>query len=135
MVRRHHLMSRSEEPAWPLRSGTSPIFHCCLRLNLVALEDNFTGLFFDPDADGLLARVGRAGVTDDVVLENQTACFTADADSSRFALEAVVLNQVFLQPIAVTGHALGFVAKVNSILLIGPHLVVLQEIVRVLMSD
>src|SRR5947208_2692832 len=118
-----------------LRSRGSPVFHPRLRVNLVAFQNDFSGGLFDPYADGLFARFGWARVADGVVSENQIPCFTAHTDAGGFAFDAVVFNQVIFQAIAVAGHALGFVAEEDSVLLVEPNLVVLQKIVRILVSN
>ena len=101
----------------------------------VALQNHLAGLFLDPYADGLFARLGRAGVADDVVLKHEAPGFASHAYAGGFDFVTVVFNQIVFQAIAVAGHARAFVAEKDAVLTVEPHLVVFQKIVRVLVAN
>src|SRR5881394_955404 len=112
-----------------------PVLHSGLGINLIAFQNDLAGWLFDPDADGLFARVESAGIADNIVSEHQVLRFAAHADAGGFAFDTVVFDHVIFQSIAVAGHALGFVAEVNAVLIIGANLVFLQEVVAVFVAD
>src|SRR5439155_25895766 len=68
-------------------------------------------------------------------LEHQASGLAAHANAGGVTVVAVVFNQVVLEAIAVSGHALGFVAEVHAVLMIRANLVVFQKIVAVLVAD
>ena len=111
------------------------IFHLGLRFNIVAFEHDFAGWLLDADADGLFARVGRARVADDVVLEDEVLRFAAHADASRVGFRAVVFDDVVLKTIPVAGHAFALVTEEDAVLMIGADLVFAQQIIGVLVAD
>ena len=117
------------------RRRLPPVIDLQVGLYPVAFQYHLAGLFLDPDADGLLAPPGRAGVADDVVLEHEAPGFASHTDAGGFDFVAVVFNQIVFQAIAVAGHARAFVAEKDAVLTIEPHLVIFQKIVRVLVAD
>src|SRR6185503_18899344 len=87
------------------------------------------------DARGLLAVAAGAGVADRVARENQIARFAAHANAGGCPLHAIVLDEVVLDPIAMTGHAFGLVAEADAVLLVAEDFVAANEIVCVLVPD
>src|ERR1044071_3015629 len=118
-----------------LRLRFPTVVDACDGLDRVPLQHHFARQLLDADADGLFARLRRAGVANDVVSEDQVPRFAPDADPGRFVLVTIVLDKIVFQPIAVSGHALGFISKKHSVLAVESHLVFLEEIVRVLVPD
>jgi hypothetical protein len=59
----------------------------------------------------------------------------AHSNSCRLSFHAIVFDDVVFEAIAMTGHAKAFIAKEDPILVIRAHLIVLEEVVRVLVAD
>src|SRR6185437_8819097 len=117
------------------RFRRAQIFHRGLRFYGVALQNNLAGLRFNPDTDGLLPGPRRPGVANDVVAENQVPGFAAHPNAGDTILQAVVLDDVVLKTVAVSSHARAFIAEKNAVLPIREDLILLQNIVRVFVSD
>ncbi len=75
------------------------------------------------------------GVADHVAPEDQAVGIAADADAGGLARGPVVLDRVFLQAIAMGGHAEGLVAEEDAVLAVQTHAVSPQEVVGVLVAD
>jgi hypothetical protein len=68
-------------------------------------------------------------------LKIKIACFATDLDRGRRFGCAVVFDDIFFDAITVAGHAFGFVAEINSRLLIAADLVFAEEIIGVFVAD
>src|SRR5438045_1682618 len=71
----------SASPNASSTSGLALIFYRCPRIDLIAFQHDFPGLFFDANADDLLARVSRTGITDNVVAKDEVFGFAAHANA------------------------------------------------------
>ena len=112
-----------------------PVVDLYRGVDFISLKINRAGVFFDANADCLLARLWRAGVANDVVSEHEIFCVAADANSGGVTLCAIVFNDVILETIAVAGHAQGLIAKEDAVLMVGAHVVFLEKIIGVLMAN
>ena len=102
---------------------------------MVAFDRCPAYLLLEPDADGLLALAGGAGVPKRVVLEDEVSCLPPDPNADGSFLEAVVFDEIVLHAVAMRRHPFGFVAEAHPVAMIAPHLVVAEQVVGVFVLD
>src|SRR5260221_2106147 len=119
----------------PSRPSLPLIVHLRPCFNLLPFQNLLGRRFLDAESHRLAAGFGGAGVADDVVAEDQIFGFSPHSDTSGIALEAVVLNHIFFETIAVTRHPFCFIAEVHSVLFVRSNLILLQKIVGILVPD
>ena len=103
----------------------------CFGGDFITVEGDLPDLLFDTNSDGLLLRVGVSRVANDVIFEDQIVGMSPDADPRRFPADAVVLDDIFFQAIAVGRHAQSFVAEEHAILVVRANHVGAKKVVGI----
>src|SRR5712691_5535763 len=111
------------------------IFNLDFAVDGVAFERHRSGFFFDLNAHQLMPVLRRARLANNVLFENDVFGLAPNPNARHRLLQTVIFNHVALEPVAVAGHAEAFVAEINPILLVAPHLIEPQQIVGVLVPD
>src|SRR5713226_8351370 len=117
------------------RAPFALIFNLDFAVDRVAFERHRSGFFFDLNAHQLMPVLRRARLANDVLFQNDVFGLAPNSNARHRLLQAVVFNHVALEPVAVAGHAEAFVAEINPILLVAPHLIEPQQVVGVLVPD
>ena len=113
----------------------APVVNGCFGGDFIAVEGDLPDVLFNTNSDGLLLRVALSCVTDDVIFENQIVCVSPDADPRRFPADAVVLDDIFLQTIAVGRHSQSFIAEEHAVLVVRADNVGAEKIVGIFVPD
>src|SRR5438552_6613390 len=95
----------------PMSASLPFVLHLRRGLDGIAFQRNVAHLFFQADTDRLFALARRAGIAEDVVLEDQAARLTTNANPRHRSLQPIVLDDVLLQPIAMGRHPLALLAE------------------------
>jgi len=92
-------------------------------------------LLFNTNSNGLLLCLALAAIPNYVVLENQIIGLPSNTDTGNLLAFAIVLDDVFLQTIAMRCHWQRLIAEEYAVLMVHAYLVAADEIVGVLVPD
>jgi len=118
-----------------LRCRYPSVFNRRVSPYFITVQCYFSDLLFDKDSDGLLLRLGFSRVTDDVVLEHQIVCLSPNTDTSGFTAYAVVLDDIFLQTVAMGRHPQGFISEKDAVLAVRSYNIPAKKIVGIFVPD
>src|SRR5437867_3140535 len=81
------------------------------------------GLFINLHPDELMPLLARSSVANRILTQHHVSRLSADANARNLSFKAIILDYIFFELIAVTGHAKALIPEVNALLVIAPNLV------------